>query len=262
MVVVASGSAGHLFSMKMLRFLFVVVVVGFAACDARAGDQQAAVADTSAAAGPVAAQEVAGLPRLEGLATFRPVDEGGTDASFARFRTALLQAVERRDSAGLVDVVAPEIKLSFGGDAGIASFHEWWRPGDGDSEIWGTMATVLRNGGTFARPEQGDTLFMAPYVYAAWPDLDPFEHVATLTESAVVRAGPADSARAIGVLPHQVVRYRHDEPEAPEGWTPIELPDGTQGWMRSADVYSPVGYRAIFAKQSGRWRMIALIAGD
>ncbi|HEX6589922.1 MAG TPA: SH3 domain-containing protein [Longimicrobiales bacterium] len=242
----------------MLRFLFVVV----AACDAGVGDREAGVADTSAAAAPVAAQEVAALPRLEGVATFRPVDEGDADASFARFRAELLRAVERRDSAALVDVLVPEIRLSFGGDAGIASFHEWWRPGDAQSEIWATLEAVLRNGGIFARPEQGDTLFMAPYVYAAWPDFDPFEHVATLTETAVMRAAPADSARAIGVLPHQIVRYRYDEQDAPEDWTPIELPDGTRGWMRSADVYSPVGYRAIFAKQSGRWRMITLIAGD
>ena len=222
------------------------------------GSRNAPVVDSPAATPPTA-----GLPVLEGVARFAPVDEGPSDPGFARFRAELLSAIARRDTSALLAVVAPDIRNTFGGDDGIASFRELWRLGEPDSELWSTLETVLRHGGVF-RTDGADTSFVAPYVFAAWPgEHDAFEHVATLTDDAVLRAAPDSAAAPLGVVPHAIVRHRwQDADAAPEGWTAIELPRGLQGWIATADVHSPVGYRAIFARRERSWRMVTLIAGD
>ena len=45
-------------------------------------------------------------------------------------------------------------------------------------------------------------------------------------------------------------------------WTRIKLRDGRTGYISSRYVRGPVGYRAIFNKVDGRWRMAAFVAGD
>lgn len=241
-----------------------------AACGGPDGDVPPRTVELDSAAGSeeessTASQVLPDLPVLDGLATLQPVDEAASDPDFARFRAELLQAVERRDTASLLAVVAPDIRSTFGDDNGRGAFRRRWeldRPGQ--SEVWGVLERVLRAGGRF-RAAEGTTLFMAPYVYAAWPaGFDGFEHVATTSDDAVVRARPDSSATAIGILPYRIVRigWPRSNESAGESWTEIELPDGRRAWIAAADVYSPVGYRAIFQLRDGAWIMSVLIAGD
>ncbi|HEY0140674.1 MAG TPA: hypothetical protein VGF48_07250 [Thermoanaerobaculia bacterium] len=37
---------------------------------------------------------------------------------------------------------------------------------------------------------------------------------------------------------------------------------GKEGWVRTSDVRTPIGYRAGFSKRYGAWKMDALVAGD
>ena len=209
-------------------------------------------------------ESTSGLPVLSGVATLEPVDEGASDTGLARFRDELLQAIARRDTAYVLSVVSPDIRNTFGDDNGRAAFRRRWRLGESDSELWAVLERVLRGGGRF-HTASGNRSFMAPYVYAAWPgEFDAFQHVATTTDDAIARAWPESSAPALGVLPYRIVRigWPPSESEAADGWTEIELADERRAWIASSDVYSPVGYRAIFQERDGRWLMNALIAGD
>ena len=149
-----------------------------------------------------------------------PRDEA--DSSFRAFREQLLAALARRDTAFLYNILAPEIKNSFGGDDSISGFRRLWsldKPQT--STVWNTLTRILQLGGKM----QDDSTFVAPYVYAFWPDsIDAFEN------------------------------YAHTKP-------PYEIVKSTEA-KDSASYYSPVGYRAFFAKRSARWTMVTLVAGD
>jgi hypothetical protein len=56
-----------------------------------------------------------------------PVDQCGAGAQFAAFRAALLETIERRDSAAVLAVVADDIEVDFGGGAGRHFFAGAWR---------------------------------------------------------------------------------------------------------------------------------------
>lgn len=246
--------------------LIVCAVALLCACDGNPSERSSSdlAADTVLdSIGPPAADPTAVLPVLDGIAPFEPIDEGAAHPAFARFRDALLRAIEQRDTSALLAAVAPDIHNTFGDDNGRDAFRRIWDIDRPDSEVWTTLSRVLRNGGAF-RVVSGDTLFMAPYVYAAWPGgHEAFRHVATLTDRALAREAPDSAGRVIGVLPHRIVSLGWPpSSERTEAWTEIELADGRRAWIASDDVYSPVGYRAIFAQRDGRWLMTVLIAGD
>lgn len=151
------------------------------------------------------------------LQGFPPIDQA--DASFRAFRTELLAALSRRDTAYVYSIIAPEIKNTFGGDDSIAGFKRIWDLKDPNSKFWPTLTHVLQMGGKLQ-----DSTFVAPYVYAFWPDsVDAFEYVANTRP------------------PYNIVKR-----------------DNAQG----DEFYSPVGYRAFFERRNARWKMVSLIAGD
>ena len=209
-------------------------------------------------------EEPAPLPAVDSsIPKFLPVDQA--DESFRAFRDATLAALARKDTTHLYGILAPDIRSSFGPDDGIDGFRRMWDIEDPDTRLWSELARVLRMGGAFAT----DSMFMAPYVYALWPDtLDTFEFVAVTSPRAVVRSAPATSADTIGtasygILPLEKWRGMPESPAEPDtSWAGVVLPDGRSGWLRSEDVHSPVGWRAIFARRDGRWVMTAFVAGD
>lgn len=213
---------------------------------------------------PPVPEEPALLPAVDSSAPkFLPVDQA--DESFRAFRNSTLAALARKDTTYLYGILAPDIRSSFGPDDGIDGFRRMWDIEDPDTRLWSELARVLRMGGAFAT----DSMFMAPYVYALWPDtLDAFEFVAVTSPRAAVRSAPATSADTIGtasygILPLEKWRGMPESPAEPDtSWAGIALPDGRSGWLRSQDVLSPVGWRAIFARRNGRWLMTAFVAGD
>jgi hypothetical protein len=195
---------------------------------------------------------------------FRPVDESAQDTSFARFRSSLLDAVQRRDTTFLYSVLAAEIKNSFGGDDSISGFRRLWKPDSPDSRVWDVIARLFQLGAT----REGEA-FVAPYVYSKWPqDLDAFENAAIVSERAIVRALPNDTAQALGTLSYEIVPAREwvgleeNGAHGPHTWAHVRLGAARLGWVKGADVYSPVGYRAFFEKRNGAWKMVILVAGD
>lgn len=196
----------------------------------------------------------AGMAQVRAL---EPVDEAARDPSFARFRERLRRAVRERDTAFVVSILAEDVHLGFGGDHGIASFREMWKPGDPDSPFWAELGEVLRLGGAF----QDDSTFVAPYVSARWPgEFDAFDYVALVGARVRVRAAPRPDAPVLAVLSHQILPT--SSARAPDGWTGVRLADGGSGYVAERFVRSSIGYRAFFVRRDGRWVVEAFLAGD
>jgi hypothetical protein len=187
-----------------------------------------------------------------------PVDEAVQDPAFFAFRAGLQRAIVERDTASLLAVVHPEIKLSFGGDYGIDRFREMLvDPAEG---VWVELGTLLALGGRF----YDDSTFAAPYTFTDSPDeADPFEALIAIGDSVPVHAAPEEGAEVVALLSFDVVRHEWElESSLPEGWTAVRLEDETVAYVRSRSVRSPIDYRAIFMRREGRWRMTIFIAGD
>jgi hypothetical protein len=185
-----------------------------------------------------------------------PVDEGERDPGFAAFRDSLLRIIARRDTSALLAIVAPDVKVSFGGDDGLRGFREHWRLDDPDTELWATLDDVLRHGG---RHSAG--MFVAPWTFHALPDsLDAFEHLVVRDSGVVVRERPDAASAALAVLSFDIVRAGPYGGKSP--WRAIALGDGRVGYVESSRIRSPVDYRAGFARREGRWRLVFFVAGD
>lgn len=188
-----------------------------------------------------------------------PVDEAAKDAGFFAFRASLQRAIAERDTAALLAVVDPDIKLSFGGDYGIERFRETWLT-EPELSIWAELGTVLALGGRF----YDDSTFAAPYTFTDSPDdVDPYEALIALGDSVPLYAAPDHGAEVVGTLSFDVVRHAWDLPGlVPEGWVAVRLRDGTVAYATTRTVRSPIYYRAIFDRPAGHWRMSTFIAGD
>jgi len=190
--------------------------------------------------------------------TLEPVDEGVNHPEFNAFRTSLLQVIANRNTDSLLALVHASVRNGFGGDDGIDAFRRKWRPERADSEIWSELSEVLRLGGAF----QGPDTFVAPYVYARWPErFDAFEHAALVGSGVRIRAAPDPGGPVLTTLTYAVVRLGNNS-ATPSGWTAVALEDGRPGFVASRLVRRSIDYRAFFVRTDGRWRVTALIAGD
>lgn len=201
----------------------------------------------------------------------KPVDEAGRDPSFAAFRTKLIAAAERRDSAYILQVVDPKIELSFGGDHGIADFNRIWRINAKDSKFWGEFLPVIKNGGLWIRNKGKRTgTFFAPYSFNGFPeDLDAFEYAVIFGNNVNLRKTASPDGEIVGRLSYNVVKPHYPNFEsdtAREGrssdWIKVETLGGMTGYVNSAFVRSPIDYRAGFEKKRGVWKLVTFIAGD
>jgi hypothetical protein len=235
----------------------VLILAAAAACASREPGEQSDSASVDNAGAPSVAVLDSGAARLE------PRDDA--NPSFREFRGRLMSALDRRDTAFLHAIVAPEIRTSFGAEGGAGHFREMWRTSEPSSPVWLTLTRVLRMGGKHS----SDSMFLAPYVYARWPDsIDAFSHVAVTRENAPVHGQPNAGSPVLGTATYSILRAVEwttipgDAMPSDTSWVKVEMPDTRSGWMRVADVYSPVSWRVAFALRGASWLMILFVAGD
>lgn len=192
-----------------------------------------------------------------------PVDEASRNPAFAAYRTALLEAVIRRDVDYVVARAGREIKLSFGGDIGRENFRlaltgedEWQ-----GEPYWRELQTVLELGGVF----MDDGAFCTPYLACIdvpnCPDCDPFETVYVIRKDAEARTKPDPDATVAAKLSWSVLQLDYGTSGA-EGWYPVKLPPGRTVFLSTRDARMAVDYRARFEKTTEGWLMTVFIAGD
>jgi hypothetical protein len=215
---------------------------------------------------PAVSGQISESPKTYRPRRLRPSDEGQQDPSFHAFRQRLLEAISRKDAKYLLSIVDPNIQITFGGDEGIQAFRELWRPEDVNSEIWNTLAQLLRLGGTFGESKDE---FWAPYVFSRFPDdYGGFDFSAIIAKDVRVRSEPNEKAPMITSLFYDIVLNLSsgDPPElknkADSVWVRIRLPDGREGFVSAQFIRSPTDYRAGFKKTGGKWLLTHLVAGD
>jgi hypothetical protein len=193
----------------------------------------------------------------------KPWDEGPQDPSFLKFRNQLKDVIARKDAAALIKLLAPEIKLDFGGGNGIAAFQKQWSPSDPKSELWSALSLVVDQGGNF----DSKTVFSAPYTFSAFPsDLDGADKAVVTSPGAAMRVVAKSNAPVLRQLDHDILTVNGTlKPQHEAGaddWAEATDGKGTHGFVLARDVRSPLDYRALFEKRKGKWLLTAFVASD
>lgn len=190
--------------------------------------------------------------------SLRPVDEASKQADFLAFRQQLSSAVARHDAKALLAVVDKNIHMSFGDDNGIENFKAAWKLNKPNSLLWKELGTVLALGGKF----ENRNTFVAPYVFAVWPDdKDAFEYTAVVGKDVRVRTKPDLKSPVLTTLSYVILPLVSTVKSA-ANWVAVRAPNGKTGYISSAYARSSVDYRAYFEKKNGKWKMTVFIAGD
>jgi hypothetical protein len=177
--------------------------------------------------------------------------------SFESFRQSLYTIIAARDTTALFELLAPDIKSSFGGDDGIEGFRAHWELAAGSTRLWTVLEEVLQLSGRFEGPDR----YVAPYTFYSLPDsLDPYTHLIVMKPAVRVYTRADTTSRVVGLLAYHVVRIADTLP--PEPWVAIAMKDSAVGFVQSEFVRSPLDYRITIVRENGRWRVIYLIAGD
>lgn len=189
-----------------------------------------------------------------------PQDAAADDPEFAAFRAGLILAAKRRDAAAIADRSAPDVHLSFGGDAGQARLREMFAE---NPSLFHELIRALQHGAT--RDDDGG--YSAPYWYALETP-EPYDAYTTYfvpASKVIVRAGPSRSAKAMGAVSFVFVGRAGGavEPSAGGGgYQRVRLASGAEGYIHQDFLRSTIGYRAGFKKGPNGWRMIFFVAGD
>jgi hypothetical protein len=193
-----------------------------------------------------------------------PVDESAKDPTLVRFLSSLRKTVYRQNSKELMSRVAPDVRVSFGGDNGSTVFQKRWQPERYDSPVWRELAQVLELGGTFQKGSPTPQFWM-PYVYSRFPqNLDAFEYGAIVGRGIPLRQRPSPHGKVLRTLDYNLVRMPvvDEASEIDKRWSHVRLVGGGAGYVRSDEVRSPVDFRMSLAKRNGRWMITAFVAGD
>jgi len=178
-----------------------------------------------------------------------PADAAARDPKLVAYLAKFKLAVAHRDRSELFPLVAPEIKLGFGGEDGIANFKPDWT----------VLERLLSMGGAW----QGES-FSLPYVFARFPaDLDPFDYAAITGKGVWLREQPSSASRGIRTLDYELVKVEEHGHGEGQYWWRVATLQGQTGFVHTQFIASPLDYRAIFNKnRRGEWKLSAFLAGD
>lgn len=189
-------------------------------------------------------------------ARYVPVDQCEDDPSFVAFREELRDALDRRDVAGLLPLLSPDIRLNFGGDEGREAFVRHWALTDpGRSGLWREMRIPLGLGCV-----RTDDHYASPsFLVSLDEDTDVYAAMLVLPGGAV-HSAPSDTSPIVAEPTWQLVTLAN--PEGIEGWRTIHLGDSQTGYVRAEYLRSPIDYRLTFTRRAGRWQVASFLAGD
>jgi hypothetical protein len=210
-----------------------------------------------------------------------PIDQGTTDPSFKTFREELRAAIKSRDSKFILNSLAPDVLVSYGGCEGVKCFIQFWKLNQPNSKIWDTLSNVLSLGGSF-ETYKGEKYFCAPYVFSEFPDrvngeelMGVHEYAAIIGQNVNVRLRPSLNAPIVTSLSYDIIKLDQSPNHSSGNWFKILAP--TPGYVSSQFIRNPFDYRACFKKVretppyndgassdfvNGKWLMNALVAGD
>jgi hypothetical protein len=201
----------------------------------------------------------------------QPIDQVESGSDFFEFREQLRQAISDRNADYIRSIADPNIKLSFGNPISLDDLDI----DNPDAPFWQYLERSLAIGCINTTPGNppDDTSWACPYVFQAPEITDAFEDVFIVGEGVEVHTEANASSPVVEVVSNEILKSDSQTLgtlseaqlraiETFEGWRPVILPEGRRGFVSSRYAYSPIGYRAIFAKVDGAWKMQAFVSGD
>jgi hypothetical protein len=188
-----------------------------------------------------------------------PVEQCRDDHGFVRFRSALEDAVTRKDVPALRRLTAPNVIAHFGGGSSWDGFAAEWGLSQNPamSALWKEMAAAIALG--CAHTPDGGRVFPGMFE-AMGDDVDPFE-LLVARPGTRLRSNPDRESAVIANLEWSSAILV--EAKAPEGWARVQLlGNGPLGWVETDAMISPLGYRLVAEKRGGTWLVTAFVAGD
>jgi hypothetical protein len=188
-----------------------------------------------------------------------------SDPEFHALADRLAEIAAPRNAEALAAMAASDIRLSFGGDAGVDAFRRLIA----EPRFWPEFQRVLDGGGVLMQGRESRRMAVFPALFQNWPaDLDAYEHYYGDRPGAQLRAGPSDDAPAIADLYGRiVVRGPYLEAIYPlhnDGWMHVCTMAEGCGFAREQHIRSPIDWRGIFwqARPGAPWVLETYIAGD
>lgn len=203
-----------------------------------------------------------------------PVDESAADKEFNAFMKEFRKAVAAKDIASLKKMISPDIIFSFGDDGtDVKSFLKFWKldKNHKQSQFWDQMDRVLATVPS-ASDEEGIRFYVFPYVFDRFPgaDYDSYSFAAVTGKKVNVRKTPSQNGRVAAILDYEIVKIIEVTPDRKTvrvggkagSWVKIMTAGGIEGYVFDYYLHSPIGYRAFFKKEGGKWMLTHFISGD
>ena len=193
---------------------------------------------------------------------FPPIDEGANDVQFSEFRRNLVNSIDKKSYDWAIARIGNDIKYNYDEGNAKKELLKLWELMPQTKELFfSELRECLVLGGQFMKFDDV-TYFVAPYVHSAWPDdFDPSEHLAVTSVTASIYEKADDTLEPLEVARHTIVKQ--DLSSRAEGWHLVEYADGKWGWIKDADVRSPIDYRAFFERDyRGSYVLKTFLAGD
>jgi hypothetical protein len=220
-------------------------------------DRSASPAASETAVPPPAAIANTDAPILK-AASYPPRDDCADLPGWPAFRAKLDKAVAARDADALAALTDPDIRLDFGGGAGVKELRR--RLIDPDYRLWDEIATLLPLG---CGSLNGDGAAM-PWIFADGPaDADPNLDVLVLGSAVPAYSKPDRRSSVVARLDWALVSLDAGPASPSESFTAVVLPDRkTTAFVETAKLRSLIDYRLLATRTEQGWRITALLAGD
>lgn len=239
--------------------LALVLLAGCGEGPARDGEEQPAAQERGMpGAAPATPPPSVETGPVLNSASYPPRDDCAAMPGWTEFRGKLQAAITRRDPNALAALVDPDIRLDFGGGAGVKELRR--RLDDPGYRLWDEIAALLPLG---CGQQDGGAAAM-PWIFANAPaDADAYRGMLTLGPAVPAYAKPDAGSPVSGRLNWAIVELAEGQEGPGKPFTQVVLPGGGgAAFVETAKLRSLIDYRLLATNTQQGWRITALIAGD
>lgn len=188
---------------------------------------------------------------------YAPKDDCGDLYGFDSFRGQLRRAITFRNTDSLAALVDPDIRLDFGGGAGIDALKK--RLAD-DPTLWNEMGDAIALGCS----AQDDTAATLPWVFANLPEgVDGLSTYLVTANDASIHETADAGAPGVATISWDVVKLAGDAPVKDAEFVQVATLDGKVTGFVAAENLRPVSdYRILANRADDGWKVTAFVAGD